>query len=206
MNKNAIIENGIDKKNIETFFKRVEKKDNIIELIYLGGVRYKKGPDILLKALAILVHKYKQNYIRLNVLREIPFNSLFIKLAKDLNVLKNINLVGYIPAPNHLEYINKSDIFVLPSRTEGIANTLMEAIGLEKPIVATKVGGTPELVIDNENGLLCSVDPNDLADKLYVLIKSEKMREKFSLKNKNLKNKYYWDNIIKKYEKLYEEI
>jgi glycosyltransferase involved in cell wall biosynthesis len=102
-----------------------------------------------------------------------------------------------------LKYINDSDIFVLPSRTEGIANTLMEAIGLEKPIVATAVGGTPELLHDGKNGLLSSTDPNDFAEKMATVISDINLRIKFSEYNKNIKHAYFWSSIVKKYETLY---
>lgn len=201
-NKSRLIENGVDKESVEKFLNKNIQNDKI-ELVYLGGERHLKGPDILLNAIGILVNESKIMNFKLNVLREINSTSSFRKLVSELKLTDYINYVGYVSSPNHLENINNSDIFVLPSRTEGIANTLMEAIGMEKSIVATKVGGTPELVIDGQNGLLSSTDPIDLALKLKLLIENEELRKKFENKNKELKEKYYWDSVAKKYENLY---
>jgi glycosyltransferase involved in cell wall biosynthesis len=197
-----IIENGIDKKNIAEYLSSKEINNNI-EIVYLGGERHLKGPDILLKAMYEIVNKYKINNVKLNVLRDISHKSNFRKLVDELGLAPYISYIGYIPSPRHLKYLNDSDIFVLPSRTEGIANTLMEAIGLEKPIVATAVGGTPELLHDGKNGLLSSTDPNDLAEKMATVISDINLRIKFSEYNKNIKHAYFWSNIVKKYETLY---
>lgn len=58
--------------------------------------------------------------------------------------------------------LHEIDIFVLPSHTEGLPNVVLEAFACRKPVVATRVGGTPEVVRHGENGLL--VQPNDMAD------------------------------------------
>ena len=175
--KSIIIENGINKNISNNYFRDVNGDKKNLYLVYLGGSRFLKGPDILLGALNILINKYNIKNLRLNVLRDIAPRSSFRGLANDLKVDNYIKYIGYIPSPGHLKYINDSDIFVLPSRTEGIANTLMEAIGFEKPIVATDVGGTSELVWNGKNGLLCSPRPEDLAQKLIFLIKNKALRD-----------------------------
>src|SRR3989338_6511962 len=71
------------------------------------------------------------------------------------------------PIKNASQYLKAFDLFVLPSRKEGLSYTLLEAAMAGVPIVATKVGGTPEIIQDNSNGYLCAPnDANDLADKI----------------------------------------
>jgi len=204
-NKYEIIVNGINFSNIESVLKISKKNSEVVQIIYLGGERYLKGPDILLKALNFLVHQYQIRNFHLNILRDLSKNSHIFKRARQYNIEQYISYVGYIPFPKHLEYIHDSDIFVLPSRTEGIANSLMEAIGLEKAIVATDVGGTSEIVIDEHNGLLSSTDPQQLAIKLKQLISSKNLRTFFSKNNKAIKPKFDWNMIMRKYEKIYKQ-
>jgi len=202
--KYEIIENGIDFSNINCLLKKTKlQHTEIVKLVYLGGERYKKGPDILLNAIDILVHKYQITHIRLDILRDISIGSSIFKLIQHRNIDQYISFNGYIPSPDHLKFIYDSDIFVLPSRTEGIANSLMEAIGLEKAIVATDVGGTGEIVIDEHNGLLSSTDPHQLAIKLKQLILNKDLRTFFSINNKVIKSQFDWNVIIRKYEKMY---
>jgi len=204
-NKYTIIVNGINISNIENVLKISKKKSKEVQIIYLGGERYLKGPDILLKALNFLVHQYQIKNFHLNILRDLSDNSLIFKLARQYNIEQYISYVGYIPFPKHLEYIHNSDIFVLPSRTEGIANSLMEAIGLEKSIAATDVGGTAEIVIDEHNGLLSSTDPHQLAIQLKKLILNKDLRTYFAKNNKVIKSQFDWDIIIRQYEKMYKK-
>ena len=205
-NKYEIIENGIDFNFINALLQKpMQNKKEIVQMIFLGGERFLKGPDILLKALNILVNQFQIRSIHLNILRDLSNNSLVFKLAREFNIEQFISYVGYVPFPKHLEYIHYSDIFILPSRTEGIANSLMEAIGLEKAIVATNVGGTGEIVIDGQNGLLSTTDPFQLATNLKQLIINKYLQTLFSRNNKEIKTRFDWNIIIKKYEKLYKK-
>jgi len=207
--KYEIIENGIDFSNINCLLKKTKKTKvqhpEIVNLVYLGGERYKKGPDILLNAIDILVHKYQITHIHLDILRDISIGSPIFKLTQHRNIDQYISFNGYVPSPGHLKFVYDSDIFVLPSRTEGVANSLMEAIGLEKAIVATDVGGTGEIVIDKHNGLLSSTDPHQLAIKLKQLILNKDLRTFFSKNNKVIKSQFDWNVIIRKYEKMYKQ-
>lgn len=75
------------------------------------------------------------------------------------------------------------DIFVLSSRSEAFSNALLEAMACGCCVVGTNVGGTPELIGDNEYGLLCRPDdPADLGDKLAVLIEDEELRRNLAAK------------------------
>ena len=203
-NKYEIIENGIDLKRINILLQNPkQRKTEIVKMVYLGGERYLKGPDILLEALNILVHQYQIKNIHLNILRDLSAKSIVVKLARQYHIEQFISYAGYVAFPGHLEYIHNSDIFILPSRTEGIANSLMEAVGLEKPIVATDVGGTGEIVIDGQNGLLSTTDPIQLATKLKHLITNKELRTSLSQNNKEIKLRFDWNTIIRKYEKMY---
>lgn len=70
------------------------------------------------------------------------------------------------------------DVFVLPSLNEGISNTILEAMATGLPVIATAVGGSPELVLDNETGFLIPVDdPAALADRLVRYLRSPALAE-----------------------------
>jgi glycosyltransferase involved in cell wall biosynthesis len=61
---------------------------------------------------------------------------------------------------NALSYLQAADLFVLPSATEGLSNSLLEAMSTGLPVLATSVGGTPDVVTHGENGYL--IPPDDL--------------------------------------------
>ena len=88
------------------------------------------------------------------------------------------------------------DVFALSSLNEGISITLLEAIASGVPVVATKVGGNPEVVRNGKNGYLCNVsDPQDMADKVVQAL---------SVKMVQLDERFLMNNVTKQYQSLYE--
>ncbi|XMB85731.1 glycosyltransferase family 4 protein [Mycoplasmatota bacterium WC44] len=198
-----IIENGINLNLINE--KNVNEINNdFLNLTYLGGNRIVKGWDILVKAVNILVHQYDKPLIILDVLRDVPIESDFYKMVNDFNLNDNFVFRGYIGNNDHLKYISKNNLYILPSRTEGIANTLMEAIGLGKPILATDVGGTSEVIKHMSNGFLCETTVESLVEGLIFFYDNKEKLNEFGFKNERIKVNYYWENIIDKYEDIYK--
>ena len=89
---------------------------------------------------------------------------------KKLDLQDKITLLGSID--NASQYLKAFDLFALASRKEGLSYTLLEAQAAQIPIVATKVGGTPEIIQHSINGYLAQAEnPDDLADKINQAIK-----------------------------------
>ena len=76
------------------------------------------------------------------------------KLIKDLKLEKNVKLIGNVERENIAEYLNTLDIYVQSSISEGSPLTIKEAMAASLPIISTKVGGVPEMIIDGETGFL----------------------------------------------------
>ncbi|NUM31339.1 MAG: glycosyltransferase [Bacteroidetes bacterium] len=200
----SIISNGIDS-NLSSKSK-TNNNSEIVKICFMGGGRpHQKGGDILIYSLHLLKTQCKINNFKLLIYGNVSVHSKERELANILELNNYIEWRGFVEPPFHLKGMEESDIFVLPSRHEGVANTLMEAIGMEMPIVATKVGGTPEVINHLENGLLCFPDASDLSEKLANLIKDYNLRCKLSINNKQLKKEYYWEKICLDYEEFYEK-
>ena len=107
-----------------------------------------------------------------------------------------------------MKIIKSSQVVVVPSRMESLPTTVKEAFYLNVPVVATDVGGIPELVKDNETGILVpSENPDRLADAVNELL-SDKQKAKRLANNGNkfVKNHMTWDIILPKYIQFYEEL
>ena len=91
--------------------------------------------------------------------------------------LKNIYLIEFIP--NAVDYLKAFNIFVLPSTKEGLPYTIIEAMIAEIPIIATNVGGIPEMIENNIDGILIkSKNSQIFAEKiLYIIKNSEKAKQ-----------------------------
>jgi glycosyltransferase involved in cell wall biosynthesis len=87
-------------------------------------------------------------------------------------------LLGPLPHSDTLALIRDADIFVLNSTYEGLSHLLIEALALGKPVIATNVGGNPELVEDGKNGLLVPAgDRTALAEAIVHLLKNQSHRD-----------------------------
>ena len=99
-------------------------------------------------------------------------------------------------------------MFVLPSCAEGMSNVILEAMACGLPVIATSVGGNPELVENEETGLL--VPPRNveaLYDSFKKLLSDKKLRERMGRSGRKKVEEYFtWDKIAREYLKLYESI
>ena len=118
-------------------------------------------------------------------------------------------LLGFVEDEKKPLYYKAADIFCLPSTTMaesfGIVN--LEAMAAGIPIVASDLGGIPDIVKHGENGLLakpCNVQ--SLADALTYLLKNEDIRKNFGNKGREMVDNYSWDKIAKETEELYRSI
>ncbi len=105
------------------------------------------------------------------------------------------------------QWLRGIDIFVLPSRSEALSNSIMEAMASGCAVVASNVGGNPELVIDGETGLLFDVgNAGDLAAKLTRLIEDKTLRAAVAEAGcQRIRREFPLDVSVRKLESIYEE-
>lgn len=203
--RTSIIENGIQPELTEAKREPV-RADERLTMTFLGGTRPAKGGELLIEALAIVVSEIGSGTAHVDVLREVPPGSVLYSLIQRHSLQDHVSLVGYVPDNDHLRFISRNKLFVLPSLTEGVANTLMEAIGLDKAILATAVGGTPEVVTHDHNGYLCEPTAESLADGILFFIRHPEKLQEYSAANRRLKARFFWPTVIKRYEELYTSL
>jgi glycosyltransferase involved in cell wall biosynthesis len=98
------------------------------------------------------------------------------------------------------------DLFVQASHHEGLPNTVLEAMAAGLPVVATAVGGTPELVLNHKSGLLVPAgDPAALGEAISDLLEKPQMRESFGQAGRQrVKQHFSVEKMVQKTEQLYE--
>ncbi len=177
-----------------------------ISLGYIGRLVDGKGLEDLFKAIAIL----KSRSLKFNCLifGTGPLEMKLKKLAEELNIGDRIEWRGFVPYGKVPEALSEIDIFVYPSWHEGFGRSIMEAMAMEKPVVATRVGGIPDLVKNGENGFLVEPhNPEVLAEKIKELMENKELREKFGKAGREHVNKNYeWNDGIKKFANLFLEL
>jgi len=113
-----------------------------------------------------------------------------------------------LPWEEAMKILKSSRVLVVPSRMESLPTTIKEAFFLKIPVIATNVGGIPELVINNETGILVPPnDPSKLADAINLLLENKEKSNELANQGFNfvIKN-MTWDVVLPKYVKFYENL
>ncbi len=138
-------------------------------VLFVGRISEAKGALDLVSAWAEVKKAYPAAL--LTVVGHDHTNGLFVRQARSLGVDSSITLTGPLPSPQVAELMRRSRIFCLPSHQEGTPNCVMEALSCGLPIVATRVGGVPDIVQHEKTGLLVETgDVGGLATALVALL------------------------------------
>ncbi|XXQ68424.1 glycosyltransferase family 4 protein [Neisseriaceae bacterium B1] len=126
----------------------------------------------------------------------------FINQSKDL---ANVHWLGFQDDVG--SYLAVMDIFAFPSRTEGLGSTLLDAMAYDVPIVASRVGGIPEIVEDSKTGLLFEVNNvDDLAEKITALYQQPQLRARLTQSAKERLQQSSPQYIAKEYMEIYQTV
>lgn len=176
-------------------------KDIII--LFIGAINERKGIPELLDSLNMI---NSDNPVRV-VLCGPNLENINFKNTREVLSRENKNIYldyrGEVDKPEL--YMKCADVFILPSHSEGLPNVLLEAAASGLPLVATDIGGSNEIVIDNVNGFLIQVNnKNDIAEKLNKIIINKSIRKEFGINSRSYINDYYsLDIVSEQYLQLY---
>lgn len=146
-----------------------------VRFVFCGRVGQRKGAFDLIQAFAKLPDSQKKSTQM--ILAGDGEIEKAQQLAESLNVAQYITFLGWINSQQRDELLSKADVFVLPSYNEGLPMAILEAMGWGLPIIATPVGGIPELVITQQNGLLFTPgNIEELSQAMQLLIEDENLR------------------------------
>lgn len=143
-------------------------------ILLVGFPWHTKGVDILIRAFVSIAPNFPDYTLKL--MGYYPDRKHLEKLAEGCQQVEFL-----VPRPNNLglQVISSCSIYVLASRTDASPRVVLEAMAARKPIIASRVGGVPYLIADNDNGLLFEPgNVNDLADKLSLLLRNPELRER----------------------------
>jgi N-acetyl-alpha-D-glucosaminyl L-malate synthase BshA len=126
--------------------------------------------------------------------------------ARCLGIYERCSFVG--KQPRIVDYLSVSDVLLLPSEQESFGLAALEAMACEVPVIASRVGGLPEVVTDGEDGYLSEVgDIDKMADDAARLLVDEKMRKRFGEHaRESAISRYRTDVVIPKYISFYEHV
>lgn len=175
--KVVTVSNGVDLESIDAFPSSSRNTllgggDNAAVVITVANLRPVKGIDTLIRAASLVCRQIPDvSFVVVGEAHEARYLQDLQDLATQLGVSRNIRFLGRRTDVYGL--LKASDLFCLPSRSEGMSNALLEAMACQLPCVATDVGGNPEVVIQGQTGFLVSPEnPDALAERIVEVLRN----------------------------------
>jgi glycosyltransferase involved in cell wall biosynthesis len=128
-------------------------------------------------------------------------------LVDNLNLKNEVKFFGFVPYDDLPVYLNSADIFVRPSRSEGMGNSFIEALAAGLPIIGTPVGGITDIIEDGKTGLFAKVDDDkDLAQKIQLLLRDDNLSQSIVYEGRRMiEDKFSWNVLAAKYGDIFEK-
>lgn len=177
-------------------------------VLYTGRLASNKGLHHLMDAAPQIISQVKDTTFVL-VGEDEGERKRLEKRAVKLKISDKVLFTGYIKDDELFKSaFSACDVFVLPSEYEAFGLVLLEAMACEKPCVATRVGGVPEVLDEHKTGMLVEYgNPGALADAIIELLKDENKRKIMGRAGrKRVKENFTWPKVVDKLEKVYKEV
>lgn len=194
--KLTVIYNGIEA--LEAGYNETGK----VKITFIGRLAEPKNPLLLLEAFNNLSQDLK-NKSEVSIIGDGPKKSDIVDFIKKNN-LTMVRMMGELPRQDVLKVLGNSDIFTLISRWEGLPLTILEAMSLGLPVVASHVGGIQEAV-GSDNGFLVANRAQDISDALAALISSNQLRIRLGqASHQKWQQQFSLSKMLKETEKIYK--
>jgi glycosyltransferase involved in cell wall biosynthesis len=189
-----VIPNGVD---LKRFVPPLHRQWSPPRLLFVGRLVYQKGLDILLPALSELM----QLPWELTVVGDGPYRRALEKTALAYGISERINFTSWQRDSDLVRLYQAANIFVFPSRHEGMPNVVLEAMACGLPVVATSIAGNEELVAHSETGLLIpQEDPASLRKVLSELMANPELCQQMGgAGRKRVVEHFAWSSVAKQY-------
>lgn len=172
--------------------------------------RYQKGHQYFIEAARII----KENFQNVNFLiiggavnhEEEKFKKELEEKVEELGLSNQILFTGFYPDLIYL--LSNVEIVVIPSLYEAPSAVALEAMAMKRPVVASNVGGIPEVVVDGETGFLVPAkNPEAIAEKVIFLLKNPKKAKEMGEKGYlRVKENFTQEKLAREYEKVYDDL
>lgn len=207
--KRKLLEDGIPEEKIVTAHNFIDMNtynlllENENYALYFGRLSKEKGILNLIEAFS------KLDKGKLYIAGTGPEEDAINKMIHKYKIEDKVKLLGFLNEKDMRECIRKSAFVILPSVwNDNCPYSIIETLSIGKPVIGTNMGGIPELVINNVNGLICrSNDVDDLKEKMHILFENDEFLEELGKNAKAMaKINYSKETYYNKLMKIYKEV
>jgi glycosyltransferase involved in cell wall biosynthesis len=200
------IHNGVDLDELQQLSGSSVKRLDPSYILCVAMHNEKKGLDVLLRAFAQF--KDRELPLKLLLAGDGPLRVQLEKLALSSGINDRVEFLGRQGRAEIKSLLYGCELFVLPSRSEPFGIAIIEALACKKAVVATAVGGIPEIIENGKNGILVEPDnPQALADAILAVLKDEALRIKIATNGyATVRERFRLENTGSAYEALFVEV
>lgn len=203
--KAMVIHPAVKPELLENF--SIRKRDGrTLRIISVGRCHWVKGYDVAIDACAILA-KHQVDFLYTIVAggdsEELVFQ------INQLGLNGRVQIISALPHHQVVEHYLSSDLFLLPSHAEGIANVLLEAMACGLPVVSTRCGGVEDVVRHNENGWLVPIrDSQAMADQIlnFIAMDTADVNDVVVAAHRTICEQFLLPRQLQQFEELYQQI
>ena len=194
-----VIYNGIDLSRCVP--KTTYETGETVTILHVGRFDVPKNHPGLLEAFRLLLETHPE--CRLRLVGDGDLRADMEKLAREKGIADFVEFCGM--QSNVYPYLHDADIFTLPSIYEGNPMTIIEAMGTGLPIVASRVGGIPDMISDGESGLLVEPEPQSICAGLTRLVGDAALRQRLGLAARKQSQTFSAEHMARDYISCYSK-
>ena len=220
--RDSCLEAGLDEYNIQIipfgvdtdFFKplKLPKNEDMFQILSVGYLIERKGFEYLIRAMKEVLKKHKN--ARLKIVGSGPLENKLKNMIIKLELQNEVEIIKNVSDEELLRLYNSSDLFVLPSitdsqgNTEGLGVVLLEAMASGLPVIGSNVGGTKDIIVDNETGLLFQEkNSQEIVDKIIFTIENKSKMNKLAENGLNfVEENFNWEIVAESYQDCYKSV
>jgi len=198
----SVIYNSLNEK-----FFSVDKNEVPNRILFVGGIEERKGLNVLIDAVAIVKEIIPD--IKLHIVGGVRKPSYYNDLSNqivNLGLQDSIVFRGHLSDSELMQEYSEATLFVLPSKEESLGVVLLEAMATETPIVASNIGGIPDIIEMGKNGCLVNYgNSRAMASSAIKLLSDKNLRAKMGAKGKEMARNYVPRRIAMEHLNLYNK-
>jgi glycosyltransferase involved in cell wall biosynthesis len=192
------IPNGVDTSQFKPL-KGNQQESNAFNIICVSRLVKRKRIDLVIKAVAALENKD----LKLTIIGTGKEKHSLSSLVDKLGVNNQVVFLHNVAHHKIVEHYQQSDLFVLPSLSEGMSNSLLEALSCGLPVIVSQTGGVKELV--KENGIvLKTATPGSLKKAIVDLYQNKEKQKRMGRASRKIAKQYSWGKSADQYLKIYQ--
>ena len=168
-------------------------------ILTVAAIDPRKGLDVLIKAVSLIPIELKPNVIINGQIRDQCYMQQLKNMVTTMDLEKWVKFNQGVPYDDLPLLYQSATIFVLPTRDEGTPVVVLEALHCGLPVIATPVGGIPDIIVNGVNGMLIKPDdPLELKNAILLLLADKNLRLSFARNSVNELNSHYYNRLTLK--------